>query len=238
MRFRLNFEVICTWFNLVENIHCPRFLENSYNMMTSSNGNICCVTSPLCGEFTGPFTKASDAELDVFFHLCLKKRLSKQSQGWWFETPSPSLWRHCNVQHIDMALFSTNYLQTHVTHASVPKWPVNLWRDLNTIQNKLGFDNTIVIGICSNLVHGVKSSWFLGLNTQILWDMAASDCLIITLRSPNGRRLPAIRTVQGLPAIKSVQEDYQHIEAETKWPPFPRRHFQTHFLEWKCSNFD
>ena len=24
----------------------------------------------------------------------------------------------------------------------------------------------------------------------------------------------------------------QHIEAETKWPLFRRRHFQTHFLEW------
>ena len=24
------------------------------------------------------------------------------------------------------------------------------------------------------------------------------------------------------------------IEAETKWPPFRRRHFQAHFLEWKC----
>ena len=28
-----------------------------------------------------------------------------------------------------------------------------------------------------------------------------------------------------------------HIEAETKWTPFPRRHFQMHFLEWKCMNF-
>ena len=26
----------------------------------------------------------------------------------------------------------------------------------------------------------------------------------------------------------------QHIEAETKWPPFRRRYFQTHFREWKC----
>ena len=33
------------------------------NMMTSSNGNIFRVTGPLCGEFTGPRTKASDAEL-------------------------------------------------------------------------------------------------------------------------------------------------------------------------------
>ena len=27
----------------------------------------------------------------------LNKRLSKQWWGWWFETPSRSLWRHCNV---------------------------------------------------------------------------------------------------------------------------------------------
>ena len=33
---------------------------------------------------------------DVFFDLCLDKRLSKKSWGWWFETPSRSLWRHCN----------------------------------------------------------------------------------------------------------------------------------------------
>ena len=33
---------------------------------------------------------------DIFFDLCLNKRLSKQSQGWWFETQSRSLWRHCN----------------------------------------------------------------------------------------------------------------------------------------------
>ena len=28
-----------------------------------------------------------------------------------------------------------------------------------------------------------------------------------------------------------------HMEAETKWTPFRRRHFQVHFLEWKCKNF-
>ena len=33
----------------------------------------------------------------VFSLICaLNKRLSKQSRGWWFETPSRSLWRHCN----------------------------------------------------------------------------------------------------------------------------------------------
>ena len=28
-----------------------------------------------------------------------------------------------------------------------------------------------------------------------------------------------------------------HIEDETKWPPFGRGHFQMHFLEWKHLNF-
>ena len=36
--------------------------------------------------------------LMFFFHLCLNKRLSKQSWGWWFETSSRSLWRHCNAR--------------------------------------------------------------------------------------------------------------------------------------------
>ena len=57
------------------------------------------VTGPLCGEFIGhwwiPLTRASDAVLWCF--LWSAKRLSKQSWGWWFETPSRSLWRHCNV---------------------------------------------------------------------------------------------------------------------------------------------
>ena len=33
---------------------------------------------------------------NVFFDLRLNKRLSKQSWGWWFETLSRPLWRHCN----------------------------------------------------------------------------------------------------------------------------------------------
>ena len=33
---------------------------------------------------------------DVFFDLRLNKRLSKHWWGWWFETPSCSLWHHCN----------------------------------------------------------------------------------------------------------------------------------------------
>ena len=70
-------------------------------MMTSSNGNIFRVTGPLCGEFTGPgefpAQRPVTRSFDVFFDLRTNKRLSKQPWGWWFETPSWSLWRHCNV---------------------------------------------------------------------------------------------------------------------------------------------
>ena len=73
-------------------------------MMTSWNGNIFRVTGPLCGEFTGPDEFPAQRPVTrsfyVFFDLRLNKRLSKQSWGWWSETPSSSLWRHRNDEQI------------------------------------------------------------------------------------------------------------------------------------------
>ena len=60
-------------------------------------GNIFRVTGPLCGNspVTGEFPaqRPVTRKFDAFFDLRLDKRLSKQSWGWWFETPSHSLWR-------------------------------------------------------------------------------------------------------------------------------------------------
>ena len=55
---------------------------------------ICAENSPVPGEFTAqrPVTRS----FDVFFDMRLNKRLSKQSWGWWFETLSCPLWRHCH----------------------------------------------------------------------------------------------------------------------------------------------
>ena len=70
-------------------------------MMTSSNGNsFSCYWafvgghSPVTGEY--PTQRAVTRSFDVFFYLRLNKRLNKQSWGWWFETPSRSLWRQRN----------------------------------------------------------------------------------------------------------------------------------------------
>ena len=46
------------------------------------------VISPQKGQWRGA--------LIFFFALRLNKRMSKQSWGWWLETPSRPLWRHCN----------------------------------------------------------------------------------------------------------------------------------------------
>ena len=57
---------------------------------------ICAGNSPVPGEF--PTQRPVTRSFDVFFDLRLDKRLSKQSWGWWFETLSCPLWRHCNVE--------------------------------------------------------------------------------------------------------------------------------------------
>ena len=63
---------------------------------------ICAANSSVTGEFLAqrPVTRS----FDVFFDLGLNERLSKQSWGWWFEMPSPPLWRHSNVTR-QFALF-------------------------------------------------------------------------------------------------------------------------------------
>ena len=55
---------------------------------------ICAGNSPVTGEFLAqrPVTRS----FNVFFDLRLNKQLSKQSRGWWFDTLSRPLWRHCN----------------------------------------------------------------------------------------------------------------------------------------------
>ena len=94
-----------------------------------------CVTGPqrlsvfmmtsVPGEF--PAQRPVTRSFDVFFDLRLNKRLSKQSWGWWFETPSCPLWRHCNVwcimrlMSLDQCLWNTNlvyHFQSNSTSAN------------------------------------------------------------------------------------------------------------------------
>ena len=55
---------------------------------------ICAGNSPTTGEI--PAQKPVTQNFDVFVDLRLDERLSKQSWGWWFETPWRPLWHHNN----------------------------------------------------------------------------------------------------------------------------------------------
>ena len=88
---------------LGENVYIferPKIAARYQHVMTSSNGNIFRVTGHLCGnspipgEF--PAQRPATRSFDIFFDLRLNKRSSKQSWGWWFDTLSHPLWRHCN----------------------------------------------------------------------------------------------------------------------------------------------
>ena len=56
---------------------------------------ICAGNSPVPGEFRAQ--RPGTRSFDVFFDLRSNKQLSKQWRGWWVETPSSPLWRHCNA---------------------------------------------------------------------------------------------------------------------------------------------
>ena len=60
---------------------------------------ICAGNSPVPDEF--PAQRPVTRSFVVFFDLRLNKRLSKQSQGWWFETPPWSLWRQCKEKSLN-----------------------------------------------------------------------------------------------------------------------------------------
>ena len=51
---------------------------------------------PVNSPHKGPVTRS----FDVFFDLHLIKRLSRHWWGWWIETLTRPLWRHCNARYI------------------------------------------------------------------------------------------------------------------------------------------
>ena len=69
---------------------------------------LCAGNWPVTDEF--PSHRPVMRSFDAFFDLRLNKRLSKQSWGWWFETPSCPLLHHSNAQSNTCFLFYELYL--------------------------------------------------------------------------------------------------------------------------------
>ena len=119
-------------------------------MMTSSNGNIFRVTGLCAGNSPGEFPaqRPVTRSFDVFFDLRLNKRLSEQPWGWWFEMPSWSLWRQCNVQ------------------GCLKTWAPTQYKDrLSHVWDTYVRDKTVVRLSC--LSHGDP---YIGKTTSLYWD--------------------------------------------------------------------
>ena len=113
--------------------------------MTLSNGNIFDVTGPFCGNSTVNSSHEGQWRGSLMgFYLCLNKRLSKQSGRRWIETPSRSLWRHCNDQQLTSktladvnSLINGKYVDNYVKHKwNVTKAPIKRFHK-NTLRISL-----------------------------------------------------------------------------------------------------
>ena len=71
-------KTVATHHNAIKWIHVPRYWQ------------ICAGNSPVTGEFP---THKSQWRGALIFFVCAWIN----DWGWWFETPSNSLWRHCNA---------------------------------------------------------------------------------------------------------------------------------------------
>ena len=91
---------------------------------------------------------------DVFFDLRLNKRLSKKkSRRCWFETPSRSLWRHCNDEHaslwcdyyantLEQSQENIGYHMTYITGISLCMRPANKRGGYNVTSSLIGWVHT------------------------------------------------------------------------------------------------
>ena len=86
---------------------------------------ICARNSPVTGKF--PAQRPVTRSFDVFFDLRLNKRLSKQWWGWWFETQSHPLWRHCDGWRIVVYSVQSHYIDLCYVVVNWALWDIFQW---------------------------------------------------------------------------------------------------------------
>ena len=106
---------------------------------------ICAGNAPVTDEF--PAQRPVKRSFDVFFNLRLNKRLSRQSWGWWLETPSRPLWRHCNV-----------FLGLHGKDNRDNQWGMSPWRPAQTNPDLPRISTTCAIAVSQMIINMVLYS--------------------------------------------------------------------------------
>ena len=208
---------------------------------------ICAGNSPVTGEF--PSQRPVTQSLDIFFDLRLNKRsskqsrrrtlmfslnkhLSKQSCGWWSETPSRSLRRHCTVTKTSHEnTFMDKYLHPCFTvgcnHSSVT-W---LQRRCGNLEeygqtdhlNWLRTHNTIATNKCTanpymrifygiyGLPHGSFRAWVIALHYNVVshW-LGAYTNRFLRLHIVTGVKAKQIKVLQWRHNRNDSVSNHQH----------------------------
>ena len=113
-----------------------------------------------------PHTKASDAELWCFLWSVSKKRLRKQSRGWWIQTQLSPLWRNRNV-------CSLSYVVEHLYGICGMQIIISVIRSGNSIISLLlseAIQNFLYKSI------GWRATKFMG----VLWTCSAAALILST----------------------------------------------------------
>ena len=112
---------------------------------------ICAGNSPVIGEF--PTQRPVTRSFDVFFDLRLNERLNKHSWGWWFETPSCPLWRHCNViKHFSSIAMHSDRIGNRPSSAIVVELEALVWTPRMCLQASMcifsnSLNTSLVMGV-------------------------------------------------------------------------------------------
>ena len=125
---------------------------------------ICARNSLVTGEF--PTQRPVTRSFDIFFDLSLNKQLSKQSWGWWFETPSRPIWRHSNGW---LAQCFTWW--RHDLYENTFRITGHLWLPLYSLSNDQHCGASMFVCVISmnKLVHKQSSClWFLNALTLMV----------------------------------------------------------------------
>ena len=188
------------------------------DMMTSSNGNIfradgfCGGNSTVTDEF--PSQMPVMRSFNVFFDLCLNKRLNEQSWGWWFETPSCSLWRHCNVINLFLALGGHCYRLSRI------HWRTNDWGSKRTWWRHQMETFSVFLALC-------------GMNPLVtggfpVTKASDADLWCVLWSAPEQPMEQTLET----PVLSALWSLWRHCNT------LGRRNIQMFVLETKFSNFD
>ena len=111
----------------------------------------------------------------MFSLICaLNKRFSKQSWGWWFETPLRSLWRHFNVSYVrswQIVFWCVARESTHVTCQLIEMVSLSKPAITHHCIHRTPILPTFILKLCYCFLEKIHGAELFAINTKIVVKM-------------------------------------------------------------------